>query len=480
MKQPVILLTLCFALLCHLAKAQTSFEETYKKAYGFTTTNADSALFWIQKCTKLAKNQEQLYKVYYLSGFNANRLCLFGSAMKNYTKALSFAIDSLSYYRANIALAKTLLSTGNLTKSFSLNQKSIHYNLQHKQWNQLSYAYDLKAWILRKQNDYSALSVSRQALKLKKRYTPNEIGYGYKNLAEIFEAFNLLDSAIVYQKKALATYPIQTPEQQAFLQIQLAKYYIFNDQATLAKPHLQVARSLKKRPLTEVQFSHVQGLYYSKTGQNKAALAEFARSDSLLEVLLTEAPDVVTRQTIDEQAKQLYQDALELKQLPPLVRLRYQNRLKLSDTRLTSYRTELSLRDRIQQQKLLISGNNVSKTTDVMIWIGVGLLIVASLLSNWLWWRRVSRRSAIKNAYLTLALNEQKLMGQLEVKLGQPLPQEWYYPVMIYYREGTITKVADILHVSRPTVRKWLTDLGKAVQIDSMKEFIDQHREQKP
>jgi len=479
MKQPVILLTLCFALLCHIAKAQTSFEETYKKAYGFTTTNTDSALFWAQKCAKIARTQEQKYKGYYFLAYNASRACLFGLANKGYIKAVHFAKDSSNKYKSINSLADTYLSSGDLEQALKYNQKSISFLKKHKNWKSLSYAYQLKANILYKEKNYEAIELLRKVIRLRLQYAPKEVGYAYHRLAETFHTFNILDSAIVYQQKALDTYPIQTPEQQAFLRIQLAKYYIFNEQAALAKPHLQIAQALKKRPLTQLQACHVQALYDSKTSQTQAALTKFAQCDSLVEALLDEAPDVVTRQTIAEQARILYQDALKLGQLPPLVRLRYKNRLEVNKVLLASYRTELNLRDRIQQKELMSTHQLNPSPSSTRYWlVMVSLLAILVLLGSWLWWRHGSRSSSLQNVPSSLAVNEQKLLDQLEAKLGQPLAKEWYYMVVIYYREGSIMGTAKVLRMSRPTLRKKLQALGEATQIDSIKDFIDDYRQQ--
>ena len=477
MKQPIILLTLCFTLLCHIAKAQTSFEETYKKAYAFTTTNTDSALFWAQKCTKIAQTQSQKYKAYYFLAYNASRKCLFGLANKGYTKAAYFAKDSSKKYKAVNSLADTYLSSGNLELALKYNQISISFFKRHKNWKSLSYSYQLKANMLYKQKNYEAIELLRKVIRLRLEYAPKEVGFAYHRLAETFHTFNILDSAIVYQQKALETYPIQTPEQRAFLRLQLAKYYIFNEQAALAKPHLQIAQSLKKRPLTQIQACHVQALYYSKTNQTQAALAEFARCDSLVESLIVAAPDVVTRQTIAEQAKQMYQDALKLKQLPKMVRIRYQNRLKINQVRLTSYRTELDLRDQIQQKELSAPRQLSPGPTNSYYWLALaGLLALVILVGGGLWWYRTSRKTPVQDPPPTLAISEQKLLDQLEAKLGQPLAKEWYYIVVVYYREGSITGTAKVLRISRNTLKARFKKISEATQLDSVKDFIDVYR----
>ena len=504
MKQPIILLALCFLFFSHLAKAQTNFGETYKKTRAFTSSNLDSALILATKCIKLAKTPSQKHMSYYLLGFSAKELCLFGLAKNNYKTALGFATDSLSCHRTNIALANTFLSAGNLNQALALIQKSIDYNLKNKLWSQLTYAYDVKAWVLQKKNEYSALFVSRKALRLKHKHAPKEIGYGYKNLAEIFAAFNVYDSAIVYQQKALKHYPIQTPEQIACLNIQLAKYHILNNQPTLATSYLQELKQLKKRPLTEAIACHTQALYYSKTGQQSTALAEFTRCDSLLETLLKQAPDVITRQTIAECAKQLYEDALKLDDLPSIVRVRYEGKLQTAYVRLTSYHNQLQLLDQAQQQRLNNSYTfqKFAPTTQQWPWYwwaGAGVLLGAILLYvGWLIHRHMvalknQRKADKKVADLSpteqQALQNQRMIEFVAEKIAQKnqalqaqdasssrkpkeVTTEDREIFRMFYQQFTYQQIGDELNINPLTVKSKAQRLARYIGYSSPTQLL--------
>ncbi len=482
MKQPVILLAWCFLLLNLSAQAQTDFEETYKKARAFTTTDLDSALIWSQQCVTLANKARDKYLSYYCLAYSASCQHLFGLSSLGYQKAIKLATDLGDKYRAVNSLADVYLNAGNLDQAIEYNQQSTDYLKENKKWLSLSYAYQLKANILRKQSNYAAIDLMRDVIKLRLKHAPQQLGYAYHKLAETFQVFQVYDSAIAYQRKVLKDYPNTTPNTQALLNTQMGKYYIFNNQPKEAEGHLQVAQKLEKRPLTQAQVCHVQALYYSKVGRRQDALAEFERCDSLLETLITDAPDVVTRQTIAEQAKLLYEDALHLDSLPKMIQLSYQARLKTTEARLVSYRAKLDLADRIQQQTLL-KNTQVPHENSGNWWVGVfaGVVITSLLVVGWLWYRRRTTPPLVPPTHdpvVALAINEQKLLAQLEAKHGGPIDEQLYYTVVIYYREGTIKGTARFLQIQRNTLRDRFARLSKATQIDSIKDFIDAYRAQ--
>lgn len=397
MKQSVILVALwCIFLSITPTYAQTNFEETYKKARAFTRTNQDSALVSAKKSLRLAQASEQKYKACYSIAYNANRLCLTGMATLSYQKALTFATTPLTKHKTMNNLAKTYFNTGNYAQATKLNQQSIAYFEKTKKGYELSYAYELKSFLLSKQQDYTAFSFLRKALQLRQQYAPKDIGFAYAEMAKAFAHFNIYDSAIIYRQKALANYPLKSPDKIATQHILLAKYLLFNKQTAQALPHLQQAQQLAKQPFTELFWCHTFGLYFMQTNATPQADHTFAYCDSLLQKTLNNAPDVITRKTISLQAMAMYNDALELKGLNRNARQNYQHQLDIVQVNLHSANRELKAMDNSQKEILEQLNTGSPAHTPLYFWWAMGFSIIIAGLGIWFW--RKAKRMAPTDA----------------------------------------------------------------------------------
>ena len=356
-----ILWALCCAVLAptkaqinhtNKGEAQQSYEKAYKKAHSLTNVNPDSAMLWAEICLDLAKNNDQYYRGHYLRGFNAYKLCMYGQAMYDYTKARAFAPNSKAYFKVNNSLGDTYLKAGKYEEAIKLNQQSIAYNRRNKKWVSLSYAYNVKASILRQQKDKAALQLLRKVITLRKEHAPKDIGYAYLNMAKTFAAFNKYDSAIVYQRLTLKHHPIQSVSNITFQHTQLAKYLLLNNQAAEALEHLQKVAYLQKPPVLQLFWMHTMSLYYAKTNAQAKALKAFARCDDLLDDILDKAKDIVTWRTVNKHADEMYNNALALPYLPNTERKLYDNRLKFIKTSLEHLETKAKYKDDDYKEKV--------------------------------------------------------------------------------------------------------------------------------
>ena len=464
-----LLLGLCIPII-----AQNNFKETYKKAHAFTTTNQDSALVWAKKCILLAKNSEQKYQAYYLLAFNAYRMHFYGVALKGYQLASIYAIDSTKKYKSINSLANTHFDAGNLFKANQLNQRSINYFTQFQEWRSLSYAYELKSMVLLKQKDYTALKILQKASKLRKKYAPKEIGYTYRNLATAFAAFNQYDSAMVYQRKAISHYPLKSPDKIAQQKILLAKYLLFANRAQQALLYLKEAQQVNKRPVTELLWCHTLGLYLSQERKNQQAVQTFAHCDSLLQTLLNDAPDLVTRKTISEQALDLYRDVLKLKNLQALDRVRYEGKLKVIQARLEGYHKELTLKDTIHTKGLSgLNSTQKGRSAHFPSYFWWVLLIgIFGLAGFWIWRKTHQTSPDPPSPEMEALVKERQLIQALEEKTGTSLEVDTREMVLLCYRGKSFTQIARDIGVTRDTVRGRFRSLAKKAQIESIKKFV--------
>ena len=355
----IILWVLC-CVICYPTKAQTNhankgeaqqnYEKAYKKAYAFTKTNPDSAMLWAEKCLNLAKNNNELYRGHYLRGFNAKKIGMYGQAAYDYTQARSFTTDSTIYFKVTNSLANTFLDAGKPAEAIKLNEQSIEYNKRNKEWENLSYSYEVKSNILRKQKDKMALELLRKALYLRKTYAPRQIGYTYETMAMAFAAFNMPDSAIRYQHLTLENYPIKSPNHLANLATQLAKYLIQNKQSNEALAYLEKAQVLKKTPMAKFFWLHTYGLYFIQQNNGIRARQMFVRCEDLYKHMLAKASDIVTRRTINECGKELYQDFKQLKDLKVMEQELYEARLYAIKTSLASDEGKIKNRDKLAEK----------------------------------------------------------------------------------------------------------------------------------
>lgn len=478
---------------CFPSQAQQNYEKAYKKAHAFTSSSQDSALVWATKCVRLAQTKDEKHRAYYLHGFNAFKLCMYGTALYDYEQAREFAPDSVAYFRINNNLASTYLRAGQHAKATKLNQQSIRFNLVAKKWVNLSYAYNVKSNILCKVNDQRALVFIHKALQLRKKYAPKQVGYVYEEAARIFSTFQKYDSAVVYQRLALKHYPSQSSNVVASLHIQLAQYLIMANQAPKALAHLQKARGLQKNGMRQLFWCHTFGLYLSRMQQMPKARQIFSHCDSLLQSLLVQTSSIVNRQTISEYAQEMYHSILELKNLKITEQEFYENRLDSAKADLKRYRKSITLKDSLYLQlmpKSIARKEAMKKLPQAkptaMYWYGllalVGLLGLASAIR-----KRNSPQKPVTNEVVN-SLNfaqlqkmqhsfaENELIRVIEEKTGTTLPADIKEMVRLYYHGTSIKTIAQKMHMSFDKVRYRFRSIAQKMGEDNFRNFIEHHK----
>lgn len=422
MKQKMILYGLWCCLACGTIQAQQNYQKVYDKAREYMYTSSDSAILWADKCLAIAVTYEQKYKVYFLRGFNANKLCLYGQALRDYRQARHFAPDSGAYFRVNNNLANIYFYAGKYDQASKLNQQCIAFNKQAQQWVRLSYNYEVKSNILCQQKNKAALSALRQSFKLKKKHAPDQIGYVYECFAQAFSVFQVYDSALVYQQLAIEHYPIKSEQKQAILYTQLARYLILNNQAPQALPCLQKVRDFRKTAMVDLFWYHTLGLYFAKTQRKHKATHIFHYCDSLLQNLLDQAPNLLAQRSINEEAKDMYADVLELKSLQALERKFFKSRLDSAKADLARYEQAIKRRDSLYHQKQINRSQAKPQQLPLSFWYWLVLLLTLAGLSAWIIWRRTQLQRAQLTSDEYDNMLESKLLTQLEKTYNANLP----------------------------------------------------------
>ncbi|HAS44324.1 MAG TPA: hypothetical protein DCS93_27855 [Microscillaceae bacterium] len=512
----IILLALWFIWSISI-QAQQNYEKAYKKARAFTNTHQDSAIIWATKCLTLAKTNAQKYKAHYLRGFNAKKLCLHGAALYDYKQARRFSPDSVSYFRVNNNLADTYLQIGDYKKAVSLNKQCIKFQKQAKEWVRLSYAYNLRGDILTKNRNMNALNIMHKVIKLRKDHAPQQLGYAYERMANTLATFSRYDSAIVYQRLAIKHHPIKSPENTAFLHTQLAKYLVMTDLTTQAYQHLEQAKPLKKTPMMQLFWKHTYGLYLAKTDQMTVARQIFDECNDLLQDLIDNAPDWVTKRTVSEQAKELYQNILALKRLKPTEHQLYKTRLRAVKASYNQAKSELKLKDTLYRQKIAqktnadITSRHQSLGYEWWLVILIGLIGAMYLLRQR---KRLSvsgiTTSSTSNAQeVVLPMNvigevgqknsgnniaesfapeqlremkqllaENNLIKLIEQKTGLRLPLETREMIRLYYQGLSMQKIAQKMGSTFGSVRYRFRNIAEKTGHVSFKDFINDYRGQ--
>ena len=495
----IVLWSLC-TIFCLATQAQQNYEKAYKKARAFTNTNQDSALVWAEKCLILAKTKPQKYKAYYLRGFNAKKLCMYGTARYDYARAREFAPDSVSYFRINNNLANTYLAIGKYELAVKLNQKSIEFSQKVREWINLSYAYEVKSNILRRGRDRKAITTLQKVIKLRKQHAPKQLGYVYERMAKTLATFTKYDSAIAYQRLAVKHHPITSSENVASLHTQLAKYLIMGNQANKAYRHLEKARNLKKPPMMQLFWCHTFGLYLAQIGQLTKAKQTFVHCNDLLQNLLDNASDWVTQRTISQYAQEMYSDVLTLKHLKVTERQLYETRLRAVKASYERANTEIRLKDTLYQQNIAYKTNHqaitiqtkpVTDNRKFWYWL-IGIIAVLGLGMGWYWqsqtWHLSSKanQSAINDEMLRVDLKqlqkaqallaEDKLIKLIEEKTKMNLPTDTKTMVRLYYQGLSMKKIAHQMNTTFDKVRYRFRDISSKAGFKSLKEFIETYK----
>jgi hypothetical protein len=459
-------------------QAQTNFTETYKKARAFTTSQPDSAMLWAYKSWLLTQNNTEKYKASYLIAYSANRLCLSSVALHWYNQASIITHDSTQKYDALNSKAAIYLRIGNYGQADSLNKQSIAYFKKQNDTYSLSYSYELQGAILQQRGNYGALDLFRQALQLRKQQTSqNEIGTIYRSIAKAFASFNIPDSAVYYQKKAIESYPMKSPNQVAIQQIFLAKYLLLADQTSAALPHLQTAERLRKRPLTELLRCHTFGLYLSRLDVPAHAKRIFARCDSLLTRALAAAPDAPTRKAISAQAVDMYADALQIKTLPDSTRLSYQAQLKLAQKHLKVANANLKLKERYYSQALGKGALPLGGTSGQSIWQWAPVLIgIAGLVFGGYMWQRSKQQTQVAVEPLPDPLaQENAFLEEVVAALGNEankLKLIDHETIKQLCKGKSYNKIGEELNAKGDTIKTRLNRLAKNAGYASMLDLI--------
>lgn len=486
MKQLIIIVLLGLLAGTSQAQAPSNFTETYKKAYAFTTTQPDSALHWAYKSSQLAQNSSQKYQAYYLMAYSAYVLCLPNLAIQGYKQALQVAPDSIKKYKVINNLSSSYLKVGDYHQASNLNKQSIAYFEKENDAYSLSYAYELEGAILQKQQNYGALDLFRKALKLRKQHAnKKEVGGMYGNIADAFAQFTLYDSAVYYQQKAIKHCPIKSDDIVAKLYTSLAKYLLLADQTAEALPHLQTAKRLHKRPLTELLWCHTFAMYLSRLDNPHQTQRVFARCDSLLTRALVAAPDASTRKAISAQAVDMYTDALKLKALPDSTRLSYQAQLKLAQKHLKVANANLALKESHYSQALGKRALPLSGTSGQNMWWVAGWLVgIAGLVFGWRMRQHSKQVPEVtppmpdKNLIEAQRLvQENKLIEEIVRRLGSNANKLNFHEreaIRQLYRGKSYNKIGDDIKEGGTALRVKFNRFAKDAGYNTMLELIKQ------
>lgn len=111
------------------------FDDIYKKAYKFSTTNQDSALFYAEKLSKIAETDKQKYKAFYMLGNSASYAGLNTLSLSSYKAAMKFA-TGIKKYKCNNSIGAKLSDIGQYKKAISIANNSINYLKAFERANQ--------------------------------------------------------------------------------------------------------------------------------------------------------------------------------------------------------------------------------------------------------------------------------------------------------------------------------------------------------
>jgi hypothetical protein len=434
----------------------------------------------------VARTPTQRYKAYYLLAYNAKKLCFNGLAAQGYQQALKLAPDSSSKYKALNSLASVYFYAQQSRQARAMNQRSIAYferQLQRPRLSaaqrqaagtSLSYAYELKGLILKQQGEYAALTALRQTIKLRQQHAPTQLGFAYEQMAGAFAHFNLPDSAIAYQRQAVASYPISSPNQSATQRILLAKYQLFAQRPEAALPHLQATQKLAKRLLTKILWSHTFSLYLAQTNDKERARQSFGICDSLLLKALADAPDATTRKTISEQALALYKDAQKIQVLQAKEQSNNQQRRNLMQVVLTGANRELKAREAVYSQDMAFANYYpANNKQNAWVYIGFGISIALALFALG-WAVRVQHRARQQQLkrWQKQVLAEHEMVKKIEQACQLELGFVESGVVKLLCQNKSYGEIGGAMAMNPGTLKSKVNRLAKRAGNYSMRELI--------
>ena len=162
--------------------------------------------------------------------------------------------------------------------------------------------------------------------------------------------FNMYDSATIYQTKAIKCSHTQSANRIAVLNTSLAKYLLLGGNTEQALAHLRKAQPLKKIPMTEYFWNHTFGLYFMRVKAHSEARKVFIRCEVLYTRMLAQATDMVSRRTINECGKELYQDFRKLRGVKTMEYELYGAKLHAIKISLASDECKIKNRDKLAEK----------------------------------------------------------------------------------------------------------------------------------
>jgi len=295
------------AFTCSLSFGQ-SFKSIYKKAYHFSTTNKDSAIYNAKKLVKMAKSNNEKYMAFHMLGNTATYKGLNNLAMTGYRQAMKYS-NIQEKYKVYNSLGRRMYYSGDNEKALKIAEECIIFFKENNADISLSYAYDLKANILLDKGDISSFWYFKKSAKLK---NDKEVGFTYAQLANALYRFNMIDSAIHYQQLAMQNYPLKDPDSRAENYAKLAKYMATSDGhenalTWLKKANDQENKSSKVRSI----LSSAYLLYYLKTNDKEELVRESAKLNMLLEIMISSATNNVDKRSYIKVARDLCRDVIK-------------------------------------------------------------------------------------------------------------------------------------------------------------------------
>lgn len=279
------------------------FDDIYKKAYKFSTTNQDSALFYAEKLSKIAETDKQKYKAFYMLGNSASYAGLNTLSLSSYRKAMKFA-KGIKKYKCNNSIGAKLSDIGQYKKAISIANNSINHlkSIRTRQSiRTLSYAYDLKANALLGQKNEGCIYFFRKSLRLKNK---KEIGFSHYQIVNAFYFFGMIDSAVFYQKKAVETFPVKTYDYTAKMKALLAKYLLSKGDTKNALMWLNSANKIPQvSSMVKAELHQIKALY-SIGIKNK----ELKNMDKALQSAIAQSENIIDKKARHNEAIRFYND----------------------------------------------------------------------------------------------------------------------------------------------------------------------------
>ncbi|WP_299461071.1 hypothetical protein [uncultured Microscilla sp.] len=453
------------------------YHNLYQRAYDLAITQPDSSLYHSQQALKLAHSSKEKYNTYTLLAYAAGKLCSYTLAINSLRQAQKHAPDSNAYIKVNIRIATHYFNSGNYIQTKKVTQQNIDFLQRHKQFIDLSYAYDILSGILLEEKKESALPVLRQALGLRQKYAPERVGGIYESLAQAFFRFRVYDSAAYYQHQIITRLPTNAPtDEQAYHYATLAKYLSFDRRPDKALPWLQRAEEICCRQAEPALFvAQARALWQWASQNAQVAQADFKRLDSLMSAAMQAKTHLIDKRALNKKHIRLYRDILQAAALPTALHDKYAAKLEAAQAWYANYSQHLATQDQRRAQALAAQLAQARAQrwygTRLPLYLGLGavLLLLAWFIRGW------QQRLLPEQRQLQ---NEKALIKTLRQKLGRQLSTNETQLATLMYRGKSFAELAALLGTNRDKVKYHAKKLAEEAHIDSLFQFVTDFKAQ--